>query len=76
MSSQRLRRRVKGTNSRSNRPTTNLKLNLVQINALELYIHLLDIIGQPPMLFMVRDAAEAIQQDRYGVQLYLISTLH
>ncbi|KAF2186053.1 hypothetical protein K469DRAFT_707225 [Zopfia rhizophila CBS 207.26] len=62
---QRLRRRVKGINSRSTRPKVNQKLNCYrgrshgnmnsyQIKALELYIYRLDLIGQPPLL-SIRD---------------------
>ncbi|KAF2175479.1 hypothetical protein K469DRAFT_610511, partial [Zopfia rhizophila CBS 207.26] len=58
---QRLHRRIKGINSRSTRPKVNQKLNSYQIKALELYIHRLDLIGQPPLLSMVRDAAESIR---------------
>ncbi|KAF2189448.1 hypothetical protein K469DRAFT_700638 [Zopfia rhizophila CBS 207.26] len=60
---QRLRRRVKGINSRSTRPKVNQKLNSYQIKALELYIHRLDLIGQPPLLSMEKERILSQQRD-------------
>jgi hypothetical protein len=58
---QRLRRCVKASQSRSTRTKTNQKLTEAQIKAVKLYIYRLDLIGQPPLLSMVRAAAELIQ---------------
>lgn len=57
----RLRRRVKGIQSKSTRQRTNAKLNPTQLKALELYIQRLDKLGQPPLPEMVRSAAESIR---------------
>src|SRR4051812_7396775 len=55
-----LQRRVAGRGSKSTRPPTNQQLNLAQLKALELYIHRLDLLGQPPLISIWRAAAEHI----------------
>jgi hypothetical protein len=59
---QRLRRHVKTPHSKKTRPPTNQQLNPAQLKALELYIHQLDLLGQPPLIAMWRAAAEHIRR--------------
>jgi hypothetical protein len=69
---QKLRRRVAGRGSKSTRLPTNQQLNPAQLKALELYIHRLDLLGQPPLILMWRAAAEHIRRSTTPPEEYAL----